>query len=223
MPFGIDDIILFGLFGAPIAGLLGLKKTSEHLDDSGPANRSYSQTTAYSPPPYTAPQPYAPPPSQGYGDGEQFYGSPYDGGYSPYEEMPYQQQGFHQPQNEVVLYSQDGGRSFYANVGYNDRVMNMHVDTGATTCTVGDEVWNWLRKIVPSEGSGTATIANGKRVSVTNFTFPYLTVIGADNQSFVTVTNVPAMYLPGGGCLLGTSFLNQTHYSAHGHQMIIRG
>lgn len=214
MPFIFDDLILLGLAAAPIAGLLGLKKTTDNLDGGGSAKSSYSHAPVYAPP-RSAPPPPIP-----------TYETPaYDYSYEPYRD-PYgghQDQGY-PSQNEVTLYSQDGGRSFFANVGYEDRVMSMHVDTGATVCVVGGDDWRWLRRVVQSQGATGATMADGRRVSATSFIFPYLTVVGADGQSFVTVADVEGMHIPGqGGGLLGMSFLKRTQYAANGNQMIIRG
>jgi hypothetical protein len=203
--------------GFGIAALLGLGgatiKSSRNMENGG-GNAYRNQTPSYSPPQYNPlPQP------QGYGgypevyDPGPSYGDP-GGGYG------YQDYG--SPQNEVVLLKQ--GKHFYANVGFGDQVMNMMVDTGASPCVVGDEVWRWLKSQgIRSQGRSDVNIAGGVNAKAEKFTFPYLTVVGADNQSFVTVTDVDARYLPGESGLLGMSFLGRCDLQVSGDQMIIRG
>lgn len=202
MPFLIDDLIIFGV---PALLALGTAKVARGPSDgaAGPPPASY------------APQPYAYGGMPAYPMPQQPYAAE---AYSPEPAYGY---GY-LAQNEVTL-TKHGGH-FYANVGYGDNVMNMLVDTGASTCCVGDEVWRWLKSLgIRSTGRGRATLAGGAVATTERFTFPYLTVIGSDNQSFLTVQDVEAQYLPGASGLLGMSFLEKCHVESNGNQMILRG
>lgn len=213
MPFVVDDLILLGLAAAPIAGLLGLNKTSKSLDEGGSARQSYTPPQHFAPPqPVYSPQP----PIHGHGAPAGFYDTepPYafpDDGYG---------YGGYQPENQVIL--EKTGAHFYAKLSYGRCEMTLLVDTGATYVSVGDSIWRALKaEGIRSTGRGKATTAGGRVVSTELFTFPYLTL--TDGQGFITLTDVKAQYLPGESGLLGMSFLDGTDYRASGNQMIIRG
>lgn len=219
MVFIIDDLIIAGVVAACAGGYAGLVRSSKNMerDGGGGAAPTYTPPPSYAPPPSYSPEPSYPQYDTPQYGGEQSYYQDQGGGY--YSDG--YTQGY-PAQNEVTL-NKHGGH-FYANVGYGDNAMNMLVDTGASSCVVGDEIWRWLKSQgIRSTGRGSASLAGGRVASTERFTFPYLTVIGSDNQSFVTVENVEAQYLPGTSNLLGMSFLGQCHVTSHGNQMTIRG
>lgn len=128
-----------------------------------------------------------------------------------------------QPKDQIVLHSVDG-RGFYGNVRHGDWVMHMHIDTGASVCAVGDEVWSHIRRSVQILGDGSATTASGQKVKTTSFVFPWLALVGDGGGNAFVVRNIEAMHVPGSKIgLLGMPFLRQCDVRMANDQMIIRG
>lgn len=160
---------------------------------------------------YAPPTQYAPPPQ--YSD--QSYGQ------STYYTQPEEQYYQAPPANEVRLERDESGM-FYANVEYGGRVMNMMVDSGATNCVFGDDVWNWLKRSVHST-NGQSRLADNRVVANKEFVLPYLTA-GDKYGNMATAHNVTCNYIAGKGCgLLGQSFLQQCDVRSSGGVMTIRG
>lgn len=218
MPFIIDDLILWGLAAAPIAGLLGLKKTSENLDgDSARPARSYEPPRqSYAPPPPV----YSPSPqSTGHYAPDPYGYSPYEGfsqGYSEYDAGP--------PMDEVRI-APDKQMMFYASVVFEGQVMEMLVDTGAANVAIGDREWSALKRYAQNARKGSATTADNRSVTTTDFTVPYLTVMSSDQGSSITAHDIKIQHIPGskGHGLLGMAFLSKCEFGYEGNELVIRG
>lgn len=222
MPFIFDDIILLGLAAAPIAGLLGLKKTSENLDgDSARPARSYQPPQGYVSPQqaYVPPvQTYAPQNTGHYAPDTYGYG-PYDGfsqGYSEYDAGP--------PMDEVRI-APNKQMMFYTKAVFEGNVMEMLVDTGATNVAIGDNEWRVLKRYAQNVRTGSATTADNRSVSTKDFTIPYLTVMSSDQGSSVTARDIKIQYIHGsrGHGLLGMAFLSKCEFGYEGNEFVIRG
>src|SRR5688572_4378651 len=199
-----------------LAAGAGTVYTSNKVSDDNSARpaRSYEPQS----------QPYAPPPS--YAPQQAYNPTPQNYGYQPYEDFSqgYQEYDSGPPMDEVRL-SPTGSMMFYANVSFEGNIMEMLVDTGATNVAIGDREWRVLKRYAQNTQRGSASTADNRSVTTTDFTIPYLTVLSKDQRSSVTARDIKIQYIHGskGDGLLGMAFLGKCEFWYEGNEFVIRG